>query len=127
MINLSTPSCARLYLLLSVLLIVVSVFLGAKYLQIKTELEVASSVIEGNKFRANVAEFGQLFVEKVLKSNQEVDFETRLKLENQVRNLKDDTIFRQWNQFISSKDEAEAQASVKDLLSSIMSKVYSNK
>ena len=42
--------------------------------------------------------------------------ETRLSLENAVRDLKDEEIMAEWQNFIASKTEADAQTSVKKLL-----------
>ena len=66
-------------------------------------------------------EFAKLFIEKVLKNEQEVDFETRLKLENSVRELKNEAILSQWQKFTDSKNEEEAQKNVKELLSILIS------
>lgn len=60
--------------------------------------------------------FTELFVEKVLKTGKEVDFETRLQLENSVRELNNAEILNQWQKFIESKTEADAQIEVRNLL-----------
>jgi hypothetical protein len=70
-----------------------------------------------------VLEFTNLFIEKVLKAQTEVGFETRLKLENAVRNLNDEEILAQWQKFTESKTEAGAQEEVKNLLQMLVSKI----
>jgi len=67
-------------------------------------------------------EFLDLFVKKVLKADKEIDFETRLLLENKVRELNDKEILDTWNKFVNSKNEAEAQNNVKDLLEILIEK-----
>ena len=59
----------------------------------------------------------------MLKAEKEIDFETRLKLENAVRNIGDDEILIQWQKFIESKTEAEAQTGVKNLLDLLVDKI----
>ncbi len=79
--------------------------------------------METQKTNEKVLEFAKLFIEKVLKAKTEVDFETRLKLENAVRNLDDEEILVQWQKFTESKIEAEAQEEVKNLLEMLVNKI----
>lgn len=67
-------------------------------------------------------DFNKLFIEKVLKAEEKIDFEERLKLENMVRNLNDEEILIQWQKFTESKTETEAQDNVKDLLYILVNK-----
>jgi len=67
-------------------------------------------------------EFLSLFIKKVLKAEKEVDFDTRLMLENKVRELNDKEILEAWNKFVNSKSENEAQKNVKDLLDILVDK-----
>jgi len=52
-----------------------------------------------------------------------LDFETRLSLENSVRDLNDPEIMAEWQNFTNSKTEADAQTSVKTLLGILISKI----
>ncbi len=70
-----------------------------------------------------VLNFIKFFIEKVLKAENEVDFETRLKLKNAVRNLSDEEILNQWNKFVESKTENEAQEEAKNLLEMLINKI----
>ena len=56
------------------------------------------------------------FISNVVGSSSEVDFESRLRLENEVRALNDSEILSQWKAFVASKNEREAQAHVLDIL-----------
>lgn len=67
-------------------------------------------------------EFLDLFIKKVLKAKEEIDFETKILLENKIRELNDKKILDVWNKFINSKNETEAQNNVKDLLEIIVEK-----
>ena len=64
-----------------------------------------------------------MFIKDVLQADKEVDFETRLKLENAVRDLKDQEILAGWQSFIDSKTEQDAQSNVKKLLGILISKI----
>ena len=69
-----------------------------------------------NQYQANrnIMNFRNEFEEKILLSDQEVDFNTRLVLETGVRSLNDPEILKQWEVFTGSqtKDEATKQAKV---------------
>ena len=80
---------------------------------------------ETSSFHRNekVINFSRLFIGSVLKSGNEVDFDTRLKLENAIRDIKDDEILAQWNNFTKSQTEADAQNEVKNLLDLLMKKI----
>jgi len=60
-----------------------------------------------------VLNFEQNFVDKVLKAEGEIDFETRLNLESEVRALDDEEILLAWQAFTSSETEKQAQTAVK--------------
>lgn len=108
---------------LILLLLAGNVYLGFKYRSVQKELRQTQALLETQKTNDKVLEFTKLFIEKVLKAETEVDFETRLKLENVVRNLGDEEILEQWNKFVNSKTESEAQNQVKDLLELLVNKM----
>jgi len=70
-----------------------------------------------------VLSFAKLFIEKVLKAEGEIDFETRLELENAVRNIEDNDILFQWQRFVESETEEDAQVEVKNLLELLIDKI----
>ncbi len=72
---------------------------------------------------AKVAFLNKLFVDKVLKTENEVSYEDRLLLENTVAELHDEQILQAWRQFLASKTEEEAQAGAKNLLSLLADKI----
>jgi len=69
--------------------------------------------------------FTELFINNVLTNDGEVDFETRLQLENAVRSLDDKNILTQWQNFVNSPSETEAQESVASLLRLLISEANS--
>jgi len=110
-------------LIIILVLLVGCVFFGFKYFSVVKELRQTKTVLETQVINEKVLDFTKLFIEKVLKAETEVDFETRLKLENAVRNLNDEEILIQWQKFTESKTEAEAQTEVKNLLEMLINKI----
>jgi hypothetical protein len=122
----------KLIIILIIGLIVMNIFLLYRYLLITNEVEkikIASSLPEKNAVifpntkNEKIINFLKLFITKVLKAEGEVDFETRLKLENAVREIQDKEILDQWIKFTESKTEDEAQKNVKDLLEILVNKL----
>jgi len=71
----------------------------------------------------NILAFEKLFIEKVLASKGEVSYEDRLDLESAVQNIKDNQIKDNWQVFLNSTTEIEAQKNALDLLELIAKKV----
>lgn len=99
------------------------IFFGFKYSVVKKEIQQNRTALETQKTNKEVLEFAKLFIEKVLKAEAEVDFETRLKLESAVRDLGDEEILTQWQKFTESETEPEAQKEVRNLLEMLLSKI----
>jgi len=118
-INLS--NFLRIILILA--LIASNIFFIIRYNNLKGELQQSKTAIEVQEINKEVLEFTKLFIEEVLKAEAEVDFETRLQLESAVRNLEDEEILAQWQKFVESETEFDAQNEVKNLLEILVSKV----
>jgi hypothetical protein len=101
---------------------------AAMYFQAAKELEGTKIALSTQRYNAKYLDFLKMFIKLVIRSDKEVDFETRLKLENSVRSLKeeynDPEILLQWQKFVASTNEAAAQKNVKDLLSMLVEKTY---
>lgn len=109
-------------LAISVLLAVAS--LGAKkYIEVQKELQITKEALKTQKINEKILGFTKLFINQVLRAKTEINFETRLKLENTVRGIGDDEILTQWQKFIESKTETEAQTEVKNLLDLLIGKI----
>jgi hypothetical protein len=114
----------RVFLLIIIgALLVSSVFFGLNYFETVTELREIKSTQSKTELNEKVINFTSMFIKKVLQADQEVNFETRLSLENAVRDIKDEQIMNEWQKFVESKTEAEAQNSVKKLLEILVSKI----
>ncbi len=108
---------------LLLLLIVGNVFFGIQYINLKSKLSAIATKAETQVMDKKMLEFAKLFIEKVLKAKGEIDFETRLQLENAVRDLKDQDILNKWQAFTESNTEGDAQIGAKDLLGSLIGKI----
>ena len=112
-----------LILIIVLILLAANVFLGVKYISLVKELRQTQAALQIQKTNEKVLGFLKLFIKEVLKAENEVNFETRLKLENAVRSLEDEEILVQWKKFTESKTEAETQEEVKNLLEMLVNKI----
>lgn len=78
---------------------------------------------QSQQVNLKILSFTNLFIEKILMSNQEVDFDTRLMLETMVRNLNDKEILSQWQQFTADANQQDAGNDAKILLDLLIKKV----
>ncbi len=111
------------YIILLVILLAGNFFFAARYSAVQKELQEIKRPLEIQEVNTKVLNFTKFFIEKVLKAKGEVSFETRLKLENAVRDLGDEEILAQWQRFVDSESENEAQQEVKDLLELLVTKI----
>ena len=123
-LNHKPVNTARLILIVVIVILLASnILLGVKYVNTQEELKTVKTILETQVMNEKVLDFTKLFINKVLKAEEEITFEERLTLENAVRNLNDEEILAQWNKFIESKDEMEAQREVKNLLELLVNKI----
>ncbi|MDP9249492.1 MAG: hypothetical protein M3M85_03225 [bacterium] len=104
-------------------LLVGNTFFGLNYFLEKSELDQLKSSQAKAEVNSKVLNFTYMFIKEVLQADNEVDFETRLSLENAVRGLEDEEVVAEWQTFVGSKTEAEAQNSVKRLLEVLVGKI----
>ena len=123
----SSESANHFWAVLSLILLIGTVFFGVRYYAVQKELQATKLSLETQITNGKVVEFTKTFIQDVLKANKEVDFETRLKLETAVRNLNDKEILAQWQKFVDSKTENGAQQEVKNLLEMLINKIYTAK
>ncbi|HCC60124.1 MAG: hypothetical protein A2402_01975 [Candidatus Staskawiczbacteria bacterium RIFOXYC1_FULL_37_43] len=112
-----------------ILLIVISlltagnIYLGAQLFICKMELSRANQSLYIKQINEKTLVFAKLFVEKVLAGESEVDFEDRLQLENSIREINDPKIFDQWQKFIKSENDQQAQQEVRALFTMLLNKI----
>lgn len=109
--------------LLIVLLLAGLAFVSFQYMSVQQELRQIQTATATQGVNEKVLAFTGLFIEKVLNAETEVDFETRLRLENAVRAIDDEQILTQWKRFSESTNEQEAQVEVKNLLGLLVGKI----
>ena len=122
--KISSGSAKRKITLIIILALLASnVFWGVKYFSVQQEFQQTQMALKTQNINEKVLGFTKLFIDKVLKAETEIDFETRLNLENAVRDMNDEEILTQWQKFTDSKTETEAQDNVKNLLGILVSKI----
>lgn len=109
------------------LLVAANFMWGFYYFSQRKELAETRALVKSQDVNVKVVDFSRLFIDDVLRAKGEVDFETRLKLENAVRGLDDKDVLAQWSKFINAKTGDDAQAEVKNLLGLLMAKIRVSK
>lgn len=109
--------------LLFIALLAFGGFFAWKWWISENDLQLARGALAKRDDGEKILEFNYLFISKVLRAEKEVDFETRLLLENKVRELNEPEILAQWQKFIDSKTESEAQQSAAILLETMVGKM----
>ena len=110
-------------LVLIAILLAGNAFFAMQYMAAQSQLQDTQAALTAQKVNERTLAFTKLFIENVLQSDQEVDFDTRLLLENSVRAIGDEQILAQWKRFTESSSETQAQAEVKNLLGLLISRL----
>jgi len=116
-------------LVTNILLIVLvsgNIFFGIQYsanikLQADSEKQETSNSIQ-------VSRFLKLFVDVVLnnEAGKTISYEDRLKLENDIRQIKDTDLTNQWDAFVASKDAKAGQENAVKLMKLLTNKLILN-
>jgi hypothetical protein len=106
-----------------ILLLMAVIILAWRVVALTSLVNSNSQVLEERSSSQAIIQFGQLFIDKVLRAEGEVNFDTRLELENKVRALNDKDILAGWQKFLASKTEIEAQTNIKDFLALLFNKI----
>ena len=105
------------------LLLAGNIFLGVKYFLQFKETQKIQKELSAKKVNDKIVNFLNLFIEKVLKTDKEVSFEDRLKLDTTIRDIHDPELLSKWENFTGGTNEAEIQQGVKDLLEVLVNKI----
>lgn len=106
-----------------ILLLAGNIYFAVKYFSSQKELNQTKSALETAQSNRKYLDFNKLFINKILKADSAVDIESRLELENAMRNLNDAEVLAQWKKFIDSSSEKDAQTAVKNLLGMLAEKI----
>ena len=117
-INKKTAIISLIFLLvLSNIFFVVWLYVSQK------NLREAVEKAEIQKTNTKILAFTDMFVNDVLATDKDIDFETRLSLESAVRDLEDIDILDKWQKFVGSKNNDETQIAFKNLLELLLKKI----
>ncbi|KKR62501.1 hypothetical protein A2643_01655 [Candidatus Nomurabacteria bacterium RIFCSPHIGHO2_01_FULL_39_220] len=109
---------------LIIFLAILNIILWSAYSSRGRELRKVQDTVANIEHSRNILAFQKLFVDKVLKSDGVVDYDTRRELEQSVGRTNDDAVISAWNAFLSAKTEDEGQVRVKELLSVLAERAY---
>ncbi len=104
-------------------LLINNLFLFFNLRDLQSEVKALQSRLRVCQTNEKVLNFTRLFIEKVLKGEKKIDFETRFQLENAVRSINDEEILNQWRKLVESEYEEEAQREVVNLLYLLITKI----
>jgi hypothetical protein len=114
----------RLVLIIIITLLAAgNIYLGIQLFLCKSELNRTNESLYTKQINEKTLAFAKLFVDKVLSGSGEIDFEERLKLENAVRDINDQKIFDQWQKFVKSENDGDAQKQVSALFTMLLNKI----
>ena len=106
-----------------IVLFISNIFFVWMFISLKISVRNLENKTSSQKVNANILNFTQLFMDKVLGGSKEVSFNDRLQLENSVRNLNDKEIFDSWQVFTKAKDSAEVQKDFYGLFQLLLKKI----
>jgi hypothetical protein len=104
--------------LVLILSLILNVILGLGYYQNlkKNSLADVGGAEMAKDQRIKIADFSKFFINKIVATGGEINFEDRNKIEQDLKELNNENISANWTNFISSKDSAETQKSVIGLM-----------
>ena len=110
--------------ILMLVLVAGNIFFSIQYTEgIKQQADLAASTIDTSTTRIKAARFMKEFVDIVLNTTGAISIDDRVKLENDVRQIGDSTITKQWMDFVNSKDAKTAQTGAVKLMSMVTNKM----
>ena len=112
--------------ILMIILVAGNIFFSIQYTEgLKQQQSDQTDKIGTN---IQVSRFLKLFVDVVLntKAGQTISYDDRVKLENDVRQIMDVDIIKQWDSFVGSKDSQTAQENAIALMKLLTNKLIVN-
>ncbi|HEY4505008.1 MAG TPA: hypothetical protein VJI73_04530 [Candidatus Paceibacterota bacterium] len=126
--TISTPSHRIHVITVTIIGILVIAVVGLTFYVSSLNDQITGKVpiVKQSSKQTQIVLFMNDFINSVLDAPGEVDFETRLRLENEVRDTKDADILAAWKAFTEGKSEADAQERVIELLKVLATKLKTN-
>ena len=110
--------------ILMLVLVAGNIFFSIQYTEgIKQQADQAAATVDTSAGRIQAARFMKEFVDIVLNTTGQISLDDRVKLENDVRQIGDSNITKQWTAFVNSKDAKTAQAGAVKLMSMVTNKM----
>ena len=113
---------ALILLIVTTLLVIVLVFSATGNCMLWLNAKSITQQVNTYRYNEKVLEFTKMFIALVLKADGEVSFEDRLKLENTVRAIGDESILLRWNKFVGAPNE-EVEKEAKNLFQLLLDKI----
>ena len=110
--------------ILLVVLLAGNLYFSVQYVENMKQQDAATTQTNAAlNTRLQVAGFLKEFIDTVLNTQGTISFDDRVKLENDIRQIKDDTLTTQWTTFVNSKDSKTAQQSAVKLMALLADKM----
>lgn len=111
---------STILVIIIIILLFLNIFFGFKFFTTQKQL---NNNLSSDETAKKVAIFNKVFVDKVLRSQGEIVYEDRLKLENAAADTNNAQVIDQWHKFLDSQTEQEAQQRVVELLNIMANKI----
>ena len=109
---------------LMLILLAGNVYFSIQYTS-NIKLQDQKTIEDSNKVttRLEIAKFLREFIDTVLNTKGTISFDDRVKLENDIRQIKDQDLTKLWDTFVNSKDSKTAQDGAVKLMSALANKM----
>jgi len=127
MFNFSSGVLDKTRLVSNILMLVLvagNIFFSIQYTQtVINERERVATSEESGATRVQTARFLKYFIDTVLNTQGTISFDDRVKLESDMRQIKDANLLKLWTEFVNSADSKTAQANAVKLMSMLTNKL----
>ncbi|MEI7782520.1 MAG: hypothetical protein WCJ18_11430, partial [Planctomycetota bacterium] len=104
--------------LIMLVLLCSNIFFAIQYTEnLKQEAQQQAQQDDSATTRIQISRFLKFFIDTVLNTKGGISTEDRLKLENDIHQIHDQDLIKQWDVFVASKDGKEAQVNAVRLMS----------
>ncbi len=107
---------------LMLLLVAGNIFFSIQYME-NVKLEASKAEDTSAMQRIQVSRYLNFFIKTVLNTQGTISFEDRVKLENDIRQIHDPELTKQWDSFVNSKDSKTAQENSVKFMSALTAKL----
>ncbi|MDB5259085.1 MAG: hypothetical protein JWO73_293 [Candidatus Taylorbacteria bacterium] len=110
--------------ILMFLLLIGNIFFSVQYTErMKEQVFENQLTSQTEADRAQISHFLKFFIDTVINTQGTVSFDDRVKLENDIRQIHNPELTKQWEDFVGSKDSKTAQQNAVKLMSMLVGKM----